>query len=296
MSPAELLADRPTDRAPARPRARLVSTRFLRSELAMIFRRRRNQAILGVLAGIPILIAVSVYISDHHGGRGGHDSGALFGSITDNGVFVAFAAIFVVLTVFLPMAVSVVAGESIAGEANTGTLRYLLTVPVNRTRLLAVKYAGILAWCVAAPLVVAIFGVASGLVFFPAGNVTLLSGTQISFEAGLFRLLLVVLYAAAMMAAVGAIGLFVSTLTEVPIAAMATTLALSITSAVLDAIPQLSAIHPWLFSHYWLQFADLIRDPLEFSGLEKGLAVSAAYVAIFLSLAWARIGSKDISS
>ena len=35
-----------------------------------------------------------------------------------------------------------IAGDSVAGEANIGTLRYLLAVPVGRTRLLAVKYAG----------------------------------------------------------------------------------------------------------------------------------------------------------
>jgi len=45
-----------------------------------------------------------------------------------------------VIPLFLPMAVAVVAGDAVSGEANTGTLRYLLTVPVGRTRLLAVKF------------------------------------------------------------------------------------------------------------------------------------------------------------
>ena len=37
----------------------------------------------------------------------------------------------------------VIAGDSVAGEANIGTLRYLLTIPAGRTRLLAVKFAAI---------------------------------------------------------------------------------------------------------------------------------------------------------
>lgn len=262
----------------------------------MIFRRRRNQAILGVLAAIPILIAISVKVTDHGSRRGNDNAGALFGSIADNGVFVAFAALFVVLTVFLPMAISVVAGDSVSGEANIGTLRYLLTVPVSRPRLLAVKYTGILSWCLVTPLTVGVVGVLAGLALFPSGSVVLLSGTQVPYVDGLGRLLLTILYAALMMAAVGAIGLFVSTLTEVPIAAMATTLALSITSAVLDAIPQLGGIHPWLFSHYWLRFADLLRDPLQFDGVEKGVLVTLGYVLVFLTLGWARLGGKDISS
>ena len=285
--------------APAPPRGavapRRVSTRFLRSELGMIFRRRRNLAILAVLAAVPVLIAVAVKIAARNG-RGQNDGGALFGNITNNGVFVAFAALLVVLPLFLPMAVSVVSGETVAGEANTGTLRYLLTVPVGRTRLLAVKYAGLVAWCVVSTLVVAVFGTVAGLLLFGGGDVTLLSGTSTSLLSGLWRLALVVGYISVMVAAVAAIGLFVSTLTEVPIAAMATTLALTITSQVLDAVPQLSAIHPWLPSHYWLQFDEFLRDPLRFDVVQHGVAVAVGYIAVFLLLAWARFGAKDVTS
>lgn len=261
----------------------------------MVFRRRRNIAILGVLAGVPVLIAIAVKIATRHG-RNASDGGAFFGNITTNGVFVAFAALLAVLPLFLPMAVSVVAGEAVAGEASSGTLRYLLTVPVSRSRLLAVKYASLLAWSVAATFVVALSGTLVGLLLFGGGEVTLLSGTSVPLESGLFRLLLVVGYIAVMVAVLGAIGLFVSTLTEVPIAAMATTLALTITSQVLDAVPQLGAIHPWLPSHYWLRFDDFMRDPLTLERVQHGLAVSLGYIAVFLLLAWARFGNKDVTS
>lgn len=276
--------------------ARLPSARFLRSELGMVFRRRRNLALLVVLACVPILIAVAVKVSG--GGRGGGDgdAAALFGSITDNGVFVAFSALFVIMPLFLPMAVAVVAGDAVSGEANTGTLRYLLAVPVGRTRLLAVKFAGILVWCVACAFVVAVVGVLIGLAIFGGGDVTLLSGTTVSFGAGLWRLALVAGYVAANIAAIGAIGLFVSTLTEVPVAAMATTLGLTITSQVLDAVPQISAVHPWLPSHYWQQFIDILRDPMALDRVGHGLLAAAIYAVLFLSLAWARFSNKDVSS
>lgn len=273
----------------------MPSARFLRSELGMVFRRRRNQALLVVLACVPILIAIAIKVSGGSNGGNG-DASALFGSITTNGVFVAFSALFVVIPLFLPMAVAVVAGDAISGEANTGTLRYLLAVPVGRTRLLAVKYAGIVAWCIACSAVVAIVGVLIGLALFGGGQVTLLSGTGVSFAAGLWRLTLVAGYVAANIAAVGAIGLFVSTLTEVPIAAMATTLGLTITSQVLDAVPQISAVHPWLPSHYWQQFIDVLRDPMALDKVGHGLLASAIYAVLFLTMAWARFGSKDVTS
>jgi ABC-2 type transport system permease protein len=126
----------------------------------MVFRRRRNQAILVVLGLIPVVIAIAVKITSRTG-RGGGDGGAFFSSITDNGIFVGFSALLVVLPLFLPMAVSVVSGDAVSGEANLGTLRYLLALPVGRTRLLGVKYVAIVVWAFACALVVAVAGPAS---------------------------------------------------------------------------------------------------------------------------------------
>lgn len=289
MSAVEATAPAPVRRTPP-----LVSTRFLRSELGMVFRRRRNQIILLVLAAIPVVIGIAVKVSTPEGTA---DEGPPFlFSIATNGVFVALTALSVVLPLFLPLAVSVVTGDAVAGEASIGTLRYLLVVPVSRTRMLAVKYAGVLAYVLAAALLVGAVGIGVGLVLFPTGPVTLLSGTQVSLAGGIARVVLVALYVAAMMAAVAAIGMFVSTLTESPIAATAATVVLSITSQVLDTVPQLDWLHPWLFSHYWLDYGDLLRDPLNVAGVTDNLLVTGAYVLVFGSLAWARMTTKDVSS
>jgi ABC-2 type transport system permease protein len=95
---------------------------------------------------------------------------------------------------------------------------------------------------------------------------------------------------------VGAIGLFVSTMTEMPLAAMAATLTLTIVSEVADAVPQLSSIHGGLPTHYWLGWIDLLRDPIRTADLRTGLIVAAIYIGLFLSLAWARMGGKDVTA
>ena len=273
------------------PRA---STRLLRSELGMVFRRRRNQVILAVLASIPVIIAVAVRVAAPPDDPS--EGPPFLFEIAGNGVFVALTALTVVLPLFLPLAVSVVSGDAVAGEASLGTLRYLLVVPVSRTRLLLVKYAGALAYCLVAALTVAVVGAGLGALLFPIGPVTLLSGSQVSLAAGLWRLTLVALYVAAMMAGLAAIGMFVSTLTESPVAAMATTAVLAVTSQVLDAVPQLDWLHPWLFSHYWLGYSDLLRDPIAVDGVTRGLLATAAYVLVFGALAWSRLTTKDVSS
>lgn len=279
-------------RTPVRPR-RLVSTRLFRSELKLIVGRRRNQAGMLVLAAVPVIIAVAIKAA----GDGGNGDGPnFFANITSNGLFVALAALTAELPLFLPLAVAAVSGDAIAGEANQGTLRYLLTVPVHRTRLLLVKFASVAVACFVATAIVAVSGIAIGLALFPGGDVTLLSGSQIPMLEAIWRLALICVYLSICLTGLAAIGMFLSTLTEQPIGAMIGLATLTITSHIVGQIGQLDAVHPYLFTRYWLSFGDLLRDPIAWGDIGNGLISAAIYTAIFGSLAWARFNGKDISS
>jgi ABC-2 type transport system permease protein len=274
-------------------RPRLVSSRLLRSELMLIFGRRRNWAGFAVLAAMPIIVAIATKIDPPRGAGDGPD---FFSSITSNGLFVALAALTIELPLFLPLAVASIAGDSIAGEANLGTLRYLLAVPVHRTRLVAVKYLAVSLFAFSVTLLVAGVGVLMGLLLFGGGDLTLLSGTQIPFGSGVVRLLAVCGYLGVCLSAMGAIGLFVSSLTEQPSGATIAIMILTVASFILDNIPQLGWLHPYLLTHSWLAFGDLLRDPIAWGGVREGLLRALAYIAVFGTAAWARFGSKDVTS
>ncbi|MFG2782765.1 ABC transporter permease [Streptomyces prunicolor] len=273
---------------------------LLRSELVTTFRRWRTLALLGVLAAVPILVGIAVKLETQDGGGAGRGDGgggpAFIAQITNNGLFLVFTALAATLPFFLPMAIGVVAGDSIAGEASGGTLRYLLVAPAGRTRLLLTKYATVMTFCVVATLVVALSALTVGALLFPLGDLTTISGTQISFAEGLGRALLIALVVAASLVGIAALGLFISTMTSSGIAAMATTVGLLITVQILDQIPQLHALQPYFFSHYWLSFADLMREPVYWDDLVKNLGLQALYAAVFGSAAWARFTAKDITA
>ncbi|MGW3494206.1 ABC transporter permease [Streptomyces sp. NPDC001020] len=273
---------------------------LLRSELVTTFRRWRTLALLAVLAAVPVLIGIAVKSETNGGsGGGGHggDAGPAFiAQVTNNGLFLVFTALAATLPFFLPMAIGVIAGDAIAGEANSGTLRYLLVAPAGRTRLLVAKYTTTMAFCLLATLVVALSALVVGALLFPLGDLTTISGTHISFAEGLGRALLIALVVAASLVGVAALGLFISTLTSSGIAAMATTVGLLITVQILDQIPQLHALQPYFFSHYWLSFADLMRDPVYWDDLLHNLGLQALYAAVFGSAAWARFTAKDITA
>ncbi len=282
---------------PRRPRP-LWSLGLLRSEITMTFRRWRTLALLAVLAGVPVLVGIAVKIETGDGGAGGGGAGgpAFISQVSNNGLFLVFTSLAVTLPFFLPMSIGVIAGDSIAGEAHGGTLRYLLVAPAGRTRLLLVKFATAMTFCLVGTLVVALFALVTGALLFPLGEITLLSGTTVSFAEGLLRALAIAGAVALSLTGVAAVGLFISTLTSSGIASMATTVGLLITVQILDTIPQLDAIQPYLFPHYWLSFADLLRDPVYWDQLQKNFGLQALYAAVFGAAAWARFTTRDITA
>ena len=278
---------------PLRPR-RGATARFLRSELRLVFGRRRNQVLLAGLGLVALLIALAVTLTNDGPSDGG---GPPFSErVSSNGLFLVFTALTVSLPLFLPLAVGIVSGDAVAGEAGTGTLRYLLTVPVGRGRLLAVKGLAAFGYALAAVLTVALVGLAAGALLFGLGETTLLSGDTVSVGEGLLRALGVAAYVALSLTGLVAVGLLMSTLTEVPVAAMAATVVVAVVSSVLDALPQLSVVHPYLLTHHWFDFGDLLRTTVDYGSLASGLLVQVGWVLVAGTLAWSRFSTADVTA
>ncbi|MFC4530657.1 ABC transporter permease [Sphaerisporangium dianthi] len=286
-------AGAPEGARPARPSRARAALRLLGSELGLTFRKPRNIAMLAVLACVPAVLGV---VLRAFGGELDGEAPSLITQVAGNGLMLTFAALSLLLVMLLPLAIAVVAGDAIAGEAGGGTLRYLLTAPAGRTRLLAVKFANITVFALVATSVVAAGALITGFVLFPVGPITLLSGSTISIGEGLLRVLIVTGYTAAGLAALGAVALAVSTLTEVPIGAIAATVVAVVFSHVLGAIPQLAPAQPYFLTSWWASFDGALRDPVATDVMTQGLLVYAAYILVALSIAWARFTSRDITS
>lgn len=274
--------------------AKSLSLSLMLSELRVMFTRRRTWAMLFAIAMIPILLAIAVYLSSDRLAPG--EGPPFLDRVTQNGLFTGFTAMLLAMPLFLPLTISVVAGDTIAGEAGLGTLRYLLIAPVARARLLVVKYLGTLVFTLAGTFTLMVAGAGIGAILFPVGPVTLLSGDVIQIPEALARMGLVAIYTTISMMGMLALGLFISTLTTIPVGAMTGVLIASGVSQILDNLPQLSWLHEWLFTHYWLDFADILRQPMELSSLGSNLLLQLGYVAFFGALAYGRFTTKDILS
>jgi ABC-2 type transport system permease protein len=71
---------------------------------------------------------------------------------------------------------------------------------------------------------------------------------------------------------------------------------LAVTSEVLDSLPQLAVVHPYLLTHHWLDFGELLRSQVDVSSLLGGLLVQVGWVVVAGSLAWARFTTADVTA
>jgi ABC-2 type transport system permease protein len=286
MTAVPMTAVRPELRANKAPIGRL-----LRSELSWVFRRPRTWISLVLLALVPVVIAIGIQIGG--GPRGGSRGGSIYSAVIGNGFVLPVVALAASLALLLPLVAAMWSADAIAGEAANGTLRGLLIAPISRSRLLAVKAFGVAVAVLAACVLIVVVGTITGLIIVGAPGMITLSGTTLSGGAAMGRLAIAAGWVAVQVWAVGAVALAISTWTEHPLVVLAATIAGAIVFGVLSTIPALDFLQPYLLTNSWTSLTDVVRDPMPVNGLLHGIAEAACYLVVGLSVALARMVTRD---
>jgi ABC-2 type transport system permease protein len=269
---------------------------------------------------------VAVFVAVTHIAPPPGQGSAFLSAVLNEGKLYPAAALALVLPVFLPVSVAVVAGDAIAGEAANGTLRYLLVRPVSRTRLLVSKLLAVTTFTLFAVIAVTVTSYVIGVFLLghgapasvapPGGggglagpgsgaptagvqagsSVTSLSGAPLSLLQLAERVGLAVAFITVSMLGVAAIALFLSTIADSALGAAIGALATLVASEVLVALNAASVVQPYLPTRYWLAWIDFFRQPIFWRDIQRGFAIQAVYVAVFLAAAWANFSTKDITA
>jgi ABC-2 type transport system permease protein len=290
-------------------------------ELIKLARRPRTWISLVLTCALPFVVAIFIAITHLTPPPG--QGGAFLSAVLADGALYPAAALALVLPVFLPVAVAVVAGDSIAGEAATGTLRYLLVRPVGRTRLLVAKLTSVIVYVLMVVIAVSVTAYATGVLLLgpsrgaavglaPAGSgpgslaptggqlaggaVTSLSGAPLSLLQLAERTAGGIAFITVSMLGVAAIALFLSTVTDSALGAALGALAVLVASEILVTLNAATVVQPYLPTRYWLAWIDFFRQPIFWRNIERGFAIQAVYVAVFLAAAWASFSTKDITA
>jgi len=295
-------------------------------ELFKLVRRLRTWLSIALICALPLVVAVFIAVTHLEPPPG--QGSAFLSAVLNEGQLYPAAALALVLPVFLPVAVAVIAGDSIAGEASAGTLRYLLARPVGRTRLLIAKLVSVVAFTTLAVVAVAVTSYATGVLILgpsraaaigvtPGGitgaiapgtggaptaglqggaAITSLSGAPLTFLELIERVLGAMAFITVSMLGVAAIALFLSTITDSALGAALGALAVLVASEVLVTLNAASTVQPYLPTRYWLAWIDFFRQPIFWRDIQRGFAIQAVYVVAFLAAAWANFATKDITA
>lgn len=280
---------------------------LLRTEFYKAARRTRTLVIGLLLVGLPTLIVVAINARGNRPRRGGDQGEGLFRLAQQSGYLVPAAVLSVMSGFLLVVIAGMFAGDSVAGDAGSGNLRYLLMRPVPRGRLLLAKaiVAGVFIW--AATILVVLAGLVAGLVLFGAHTVSVpgafslsAGGSLTSFELGrnvlLLRIAFATGYVAFGMTALLAMGTFFSVVTDTSAGAIGGTIGVYIVSEILDAIPQFGRLRYGFPTHYLDAWQSMFSANSYSHNMFTGLIVQVAYLVVFGAAAFWWFRRKDIRS
>ena len=191
----------------------------VRVELMRQLRRRRTQLSLGLMVALPIILLVAFSVGSSNGNS--NSTGTSFVDLAKSGAAnFAMVSLFFSASFLLIVVISLFFGDTIASEASWSSLRYLLTMPVPRLRLLRQKIlvAGLLS--VAALVILPTTAYVVGLIAYGSGPLSTPIGDEFGTGAGLVRLLVVVGYLAIQLTWVAGLAFLLSVVTDAPLGAV----------------------------------------------------------------------------
>jgi ABC-2 type transport system permease protein len=215
-----------------------------------------------------------------------------------NALFIARVVLPPTVFLFLPLFVSIVAGDQISGESAEGTLRALVSRPVHRLKLLAAKYLVSLGYAVGLTAFLGLSALAVGYSFFGMGGlVNFWQGiTYFGVAEGLERLELAYALAAAYQLCVCSVAFLLSVFMQSSLAPVGVTFAIMLVMGAVGEIPYFERLKPFFFTTYADLFQKAFLVPLDAGGMVRGVAALAAWTGISFGLAAAAFSRKDILS
>jgi ABC-2 type transport system permease protein len=276
---------------------------LLRIELYKIFRRPRTYiafAIVAALAGIIQLALVADGKTFVDFVLQGLREQFFFDGNILNGYLVTYI-ILQSLLVNVPLLVALVAGDSISGEANLGTLRLVLTRPVSRTRLLLTKYLASLVYTLVLLLWLAVVGLLLSVLLFGTGDMLNLKSDEVVFLLRndiLWRYLAAFAFAALAMSCVAALSTLLSVFADNSIGPIVGTMGVVLFFTIISSLglPFFDHFKGALFTTHMIGWKGFFSNPVPYDAIAWSAVVLVLYTLGFLAAAVFFFHRKDIQS
>lgn len=216
-----------------------------------------------------------------------------------NGYFVTYF-ILNALWIHVPFLLTLGAGDQLAGEANAGTFRILLTRPASRSRILAMKYLTTLLYTFTVVAFLVALSVGLGVLLFGTGVLLVPAKvlTIIPADEGPWRMVLACLLATWGMWVVASVAFFFSSLVDNALGPILGTMAVIIVFYVVSGVPVdlFRAVRPYLFTTYLNIWQKALESPVPWGEVLESGAILGAFSVGFYCMTWYIFVRKDILS
>ena len=196
----------------------------------------------------------------------------------------------------VPLFVSMVAGDMIAGEASEGTLRTAMSRPVSRWKFLGAKFVAISIYCIVLTFFLGVSGYIVGLIALGRGPVTVTwSGLAVYPEGeGIVRLIGAYALACVPMIVVATIALFISNIVNSSPAAIIGPLLLIFGLMVICEFSFFKPFKPYFFTTYMDLWKQVFVPKIPMGEIAKDIGCLVAYIVAFGAAAGIVFSRKDI--
>jgi ABC-2 type transport system permease protein len=276
---------------------------LIKIELFKISRKPRTYIAFAAITSIVLLIQMALYADGEQYLQFAMQAlSATFqiDGVILNGYFVCFL-ILQTLLVHVPLLIALVAGDAIAGEANMGTLRVLLTKPISRTQVLIGKFIACSVYTIALLTFMALLSLVLSLVIFGTGDLLILkSETVVILDSSdiLWRYIAAFGFAAISMLTVAALAFLLSIFADNAIGPIVATMSIVILLTIITTmdIPFFNAVKPYLFTNHMLNWKGFFDQPVDRMEVLKSAAILVFHIILFFSITVFLFRRKDILS
>lgn len=277
--------------------------KLLKIELFKIFRRPRTYIAFAAIAAIIFLIQLALYSDGEAFLQFGMQS--LKETFDINGkILSGYMVCFIILQTLLihvPLLIALVAGDTIAGEANMGTLRLLVTKPISRSQFMWTKFTATVIYTLLLLIFMAVLSLVVSIAVFGTSDLIIMKSEMIVILDSndvLWRYFAAFGFAAVAMTTVASLAFLLSVFAENSIGPIVTTMSIVILFTILTTmdIPLFNALKPFLFTNHMLNWKGFFEDPVDYREVFKSLFVLIGHIVLFVSAAITIFKRKDILS
>lgn len=280
----------------------MIFLRVLHTELYKIYSRPRTYIAYAAILIIIMAIQFGIYADGQKlldfTTQNLQESFDFSGNLL-NGYFISYL-ILNALWVHIPLLVALVVGDLLAGEANMGTFRFILTRPVRRITLAVAKFIAAIIYSASLVLILGGLSLGMGTILFGSGDLIVLRDTINIFSSDdvMWRFLLAFSYGLLGMCVVASLSFFLSSLADNSIGPIIGTMAIIIAFTIFSSL-DVSIFHymrPYLFTTYIAEWRSFFDYEIDYDKILKASLVLVVHIILFFSITLYWFNKKDIHS